>query len=124
SASTGSGGTSAATSAGPVRQQAQNPASNGGRTLADQVKKTPETAGDEGPPGETAAERAIRLKLKFKVDGQEIEEELDEHEIRMRLQKAKGAEKRFEEAARLRKEWEDAVALGKRDPSAAMKQLF
>lgn len=124
SPTTGNGGTSAATSAGPVRQQAQNPASNGGRTLADQVKKPAAPTSDEGPPGETAAERAIRLKMKFKVDGEEIEEELDEHEIRMRLQKSKGAEKRFEEAARLRKEWEDAVALGKRDPAAAMKQLF
>lgn len=123
------GNNAPAGNAGPspqsVRPDARNPASSNGRTLADQVKKTPTPDADGGSAdGETAAERAIRLKMKFKIDGEEVEEELDEHEIRMRLQKSMGAEKRFQEAAMKRKEFEDAVALGKRDPAAAMKQLF
>ena len=115
---------SAPSGGGGVVRTPQNPASSSGRTLSGQVNKPTEPVGGDAPAGETAAEKALRLKLKYKVDGEEIEEELDEHEIRMRVQKGRGAEKRFEEAARMRKQFEDAVALGKRDPAAAMKQLF
>jgi hypothetical protein len=51
----------------------------------------------EGKPGEGAVPQ--KFKFKFQVDGKDVEEEYDEATLRSTLQKAKGADKRFQEAA-------------------------
>lgn len=94
-----------------------------GPSLADQHKeKTPTQT-------QTPAEKkeAERRKYKLKVDGEELEEELDDTEITTRLQKAKAAEKRMAEAAKLKKEFREAVEHGRKSPenlAEAVKKIF
>lgn len=60
----------------------------------------------------TPAEK-IKLKFKHKIDGQEIEEELDEDQIRRERQRWLASDKRFQEAAAERKKNEAYNARGK-----------
>ena len=64
-----------------------------------------------------------RRKYALKVDGQEMEEELTDDEIRVRLQKAHAVDKRFQEVAQQRKQIEDALKLLKHDPAKALKDI-
>lgn len=64
-----------------------------------------------------------RKKFTFKVDGKEIAEELSEHEIQTRLQKALAVEKRFQDVANQRKQIEAALAQIKENPAKALKEL-
>jgi hypothetical protein len=70
--------------------------------------------------GMTAAERR---KYTLKVDGQEIEEELSDDDIRVRLQKAHAVDKRFQEVAQQRKAIEEALKTIKTDPAKALKEI-
>ena len=72
------------------------------------------------PKAPTAAERR---KYALKVDGQEIEEELTDDEIRVRLQKAHAVDKRFQEVASQRKQIEEALKTLKTDPAKALKEI-
>ena len=68
----------------------------------------------------------LKKKLKLKVDGQEIEEEVDlsdEDYLRKQLQLAKVAQRRMQETAQIRKEIEQFAALLKEDPDAALMEL-
>jgi hypothetical protein len=73
--------------------------------------------------GETKAQADARRKFKFKVDGAEIEEELSDNDVHVRLQKAMAVEKRFQEVASQRKQIEDALKTIKSDPAKALKEL-
>jgi len=53
-----------------------------------------------------------RLKFKSKIDGEEIEEEVDYDEVARDRQKWKAADKRFQEAANLKKEAFEVIKLG------------
>ena len=66
---------------------------------------------------------AERRKYALKVDGQEIEEELSDDEIRVRLQKAHAVDKRFAEVANQRKQIEAALNQLKTDPAKALKEI-
>lgn len=72
------------------------------------------------PKAPTAAEKR---RYALKVDGQEIEEELSDDEIRVRLQKAHAVDKRFAEVANQRKQIEAALAQLKTDPAKALKEI-
>lgn len=72
------------------------------------------------PKPPTAAEKR---RYALKVDGQEIEEELSDDEIRVRLQKAHAVDKRFAEVANQRKQIEAALNQLKTDPAKALKEI-
>ncbi len=92
------------------------------RSLADQVSKTPSPSAG-GEPTETRTE-AERRKYRLKVDGKDIEEELTDDQIAVRLQKGHGAERRMQEAAEHRKQLAAWVESFKKDPWAAAKDPF
>lgn len=81
---------------------------------------------DKAPQQQTQAEKVeeARRKYKFKVDGKEWEEELGDDEIRARLQKGLAADKRMQEAAQLRKTFQDAMAYGKDNFDEVAKSMF
>ena len=92
------------------------------------MKPTLGSKPEGAPQGETKAEKAERVaeerrKYKFKVDGSEIEEELSDTDVHVRLQKALAAEKRFKEASDQRKSIEQALKTIKSDPAKALKDL-
>ena len=66
---------------------------------------------------------AQKRRYALKVDGQEIEEELSDDEIRVRLQKAHAVDKRFAEVANQRKQIEAALNQLKTDPAKALKEI-
>lgn len=65
------------------------------------------------------AEKALKRKIKLKIDGEESEEEIDlsnDDELRKHLQMSKVAQKRMSEKAQLEKEIREFVDLLKKDP--------
>jgi hypothetical protein len=58
----------------------------------------------------------VRKKYKYKADGKEIEEELDDNELSGRLAFSKAADKRMKEAADTRKQAEDLFRKLKENP--------
>src|SRR5688572_742490 len=88
---------------------------------ADTVEAKPQT---ETPT--EAAERKAR-KLKLKVDGAEIDYDIDatsDEDLATELQLAKAARKRMQEAADIRKKFTELVQRGQQDPFKAMEELF
>jgi hypothetical protein len=71
----------------------------------------------------TAPTPAEKRRYALKVDGQDIEEELSDDEIRVRLQKAHAVDKRFAEVANQRKQIEAALNQLKTDPAKALKEI-
>jgi hypothetical protein len=88
-------------------------------TLGSPVK-TPAAPKDAAPKAPTPAEKR---RYALKVDGQDIEEELSDDEIRVRLQKAHAVDKRFAEVANQRKQIEAALNQLKTDPAKALKEI-
>lgn len=73
------------------------------------------------PPGETAAEKRLRLKLK--VNGQEQEREFTEAELVARLQKDEAAEERFKKARQAEQRAVRVLEAIRSNPEAAMREL-
>jgi len=97
---------------------------------------TPETPAIETPAVETKVETPEapettevkvetppKKKIKFKVDGEELEEELGDDDLPNVLAKAKGADKRFQEAADMRDKMMKLFEEGKKAPHELLKQL-
>jgi hypothetical protein len=82
--------------------------------------KAPAAPKDSAPKAPTAAEKR---KYQLKVDGQDIEEELSDDDVRVRLQKAHAVDKRFQEVASQRKAIEEALKTIKTDPAKALKEI-
>jgi hypothetical protein len=61
-------------------------------------------------PGETAAQAEARIRVKYKANGQDFEEELDHNTLALRLSRERAAYSKFEEAAKLRKEADERQA--------------
>lgn len=61
-----------------------------------------------------------KKKFKYKADGAEIEEELDDSEITNRLSLAKAAQKRMQEASTTKKQVENFVKALKEDPMSVL----
>lgn len=69
--------------------------------------------------------QAAKKKFKLKVDGQELEEEIDlndEETLKRHLQMSKAAQKRMSEAAQIRKQAEEIVGMFKGDLKSVLKQ--
>jgi len=93
------------------------------RTLADQVKKPEQRPADTAE--ETAARKeAERRRYKLRLEGKELEEELSDDEVSVRLQRAHAAEKRIHEANSLKQQFEEALKYGKENPVEAFEKLF
>jgi hypothetical protein len=84
-------------------------------------KFTPGEKKADAPQPTEEKKAAEKRKYKLKVDGGEEELELSDEEIAVRLQKERAAGKRMQEAAELRKKFQQAVDLIKKDPFAALK---
>lgn len=65
---------------------------------------------------EQTSEVPAKRKYKYKADGQDWEEELDDNEVQKRLSLSKGAYKRMEEAALTKKQAEQFVKMLQEDP--------
>lgn len=63
----------------------------------------------ETPAEGTQAEPPPKVKVKYKANGQDVEEELDEATLSTRLARERGAYSKFEEAAKLRKDAEQML---------------
>lgn len=70
--------------------------------------------------------QALKKKLKIKVDGQELEEEVDfgdEEGLKRHLQKSKAFDKRLKEFSSYKSQVESAFELLQRDPEAFLEQI-
>lgn len=75
-----------------------------------------EIEGNEEGQDNAAPVQPSKRKYKYKADGQEFEEELDESEIGRRLSLSKAAYKRMEEASKTQKQAEQFVKMLQEDP--------
>lgn len=78
----------------------------------------PEAVAPVAPPVAPA-----KKSYKFKVDDQEITEELTDEEVLQRLQKHKGSDKRFQEAAELKRQTERFYQLMKEKPLDMVEKI-
>lgn len=90
------------------------------------------TEGNDGAPNtapEAAAEKPpvpvapSKKSYKFKIDDQEVTEELTDDEVLKHLQKSKGADKRFQEAATLKQQTERFYQLLKEKPLDLIEKI-
>ncbi len=77
---------------------------------------------EAGKDAAAQAAQVQKFKFKFEVDGQETEEEYDEKTLQSALQKAKGADKRFQEANETQKKVARMVEMMK--TPAGLKKLL
>lgn len=89
----------------PNTEAPQKEEENSGNGSSEPQKQTPKEA------AEKALEKQ-KLKFKSKIDGQEIEEEVDYDEVARDRQRWKAADRRFEEAANLKKEAFEIIKYG------------
>jgi hypothetical protein len=73
--------------------------------------------------GQQPSPVSTKQKYKFKVDNEDIEEELSNEELASYLSKARGSDKRFREAASLRSEVEQFVRGLKENPKPYLSKL-
>lgn len=90
----------------------------GGAAPAAPAKGAGDGAADPKAPVTGQEIAAAARKLKLILDGKE--QELPEEEVVKLAQKAKGAEQRFEQAAKIKKHAEQLIDLLKRDPRAVL----
>lgn len=86
--------------------------------MSEELQPQAETAGTPVEKQETAPESK---KYKVKVDG--VESEVDENELLTSYQKGRSADKKFQEAAELRKQLEAFVENVKANPNELLTQL-
>lgn len=85
-----------------------------------QSKASSQVAGQEKKQAQSN-----KKKFKLKVDGQELEEEIDladEETLKRHLQMSKAAQKRMSEAAQVRRQAEELVGMFKGDLKSVLKQ--
>lgn len=80
----------------------------------------PEAKAPATPPAPAAP---AKKAYKFKVDDQEVTEELTDEEVLQRLQKHKGADKRFQEAAEIKRQTERFYQLMKEKPLDMVEKI-
>lgn len=61
-----------------------------------------------------------KRKYKYKVDGREVEEELSDEDVRQHLSMSKAANKRFQEAATIKKQSEQLIKMLRENPEAVL----
>lgn len=80
----------------------------------------PKTSEQSAAPEQVHPPASVKKKFKYKADGAEIEEELDDSEITNRLSLAKAAQKRMQEASTTKKQVESFVKALKEDPMSVL----
>lgn len=114
-------GGSAQTTPQPTTSAAPSPSTSSAKPTSQDVSRETSTSGDvtgAGKKEDTPAQAAAKKLWKYKVDEQDVEEELSDEDVTKLIQKGKGADKRFEEAntkeshikAALKKFFEDPIA--------------
>lgn len=93
-----------------------------------EVSEAPELNGDGTPneqpnKAETKPQPPAKRKYEFEVEGKKETEELDDDEIKARLQKARGADKKFNEADKRFKDAERFYQLMLENPQAVMEKI-
>lgn len=82
---------------------------------------------EETPVEPTKAQvQEMKKRLKLKVDGREIEEEIDlnnEDYLREMLQKGKSADSKFQKASKIEKEMKELIKLFQEDPYEALVKM-
>lgn len=91
--------------------------------MDDVTMEAVDTAVDESSAEESTPQQAAeeRRRLKAKIDGEEIE--VDEEELLRDYQKYKSADKRYQEAAQIRKQAEGVIEYFRQNPAEAMRHL-
>lgn len=77
------------------------------------------TQGTEGTENKAATPEKLLKKYKLKVDGQDVEEEIDlndEETVKRHLQMSKAAQKRMSETAAIKKQAEQFISMLRNDP--------
>lgn len=94
-----------------------------------EVVESTEESGEE-VSAEAAApveeKKPNKKKFKFQIDGKDVEEEVDlddEEGLKQKLQLSKAAHKRMEEAAQMRKDFEQFLNVFKKDPAEVMRAM-
>lgn len=86
-----------------------------------------DSAATETPKEEIKAQiQEMKKKLKLKVDGREIEEEIDfnnEDSLREMLQKGKSADSKFQKASQMEKQMNQLIKLFQEDPESALIKM-
>lgn len=83
----------------------------------------PETTAPESKDPVTPPVTPTKKAYKFKIDDQEVTEELTEEDVTKYLQKAKGADKRFQEAATIKQQTERLYQLLKENPLSVIEKI-
>lgn len=102
--------------------------SNEGAELEASAEELEDIVDDPSSTEQEKKEAAKQLKkiLKVKVNGKEVEREIDfdnDDYLREMIQKGEGADQKFQESAALRKQMEAFVQLMQRDPLKALEKL-
>jgi Txe/YoeB family toxin of Txe-Axe toxin-antitoxin module len=106
----------APTSTPPAADTSAKPKADLGPNSKLAEPKAPVDATGKAPETPSEKKEAERRKYKLKVDGQEFEEDLNDDEIAIRLQKARAAERRMQESAEVKKAARQLFEDLKRDP--------
>ncbi len=89
---------------------------------AEEEERPPEEGGEEKPPEEPPAGDDSETIVEYKVDGQLVQQPL--REVTRLASKAAAADRRFQEAANMRKEFNNSLEYLKTNPMEAMLGLF
>lgn len=111
----------------PATSREVNPAEAEATPVEEVVETKPEDKAVDKQTKDAAKKEEKRLKkLKLKVDGQEIEEEIDlddEETLKKHLQMSKAAQKRMSEAAQLKKDVESFLENLKGNTAETLKMM-
>lgn len=86
--------------------------------MENQQPPAAETQETEVQAQETEVQTPVKRKVKYKADGEDFEEELDDQEIASRLSLAKAAHKRMSESSTQKKQMQQFLETLKKDPMA------
>jgi hypothetical protein len=100
---------------------------DGTNSEATETEETVEVEAKDSPKEEIKAQiQEMKKKLKLKVDGREIEEEIDlnnEEYLREMLQKGKSADSKFQKASQIEKQMNQLIKLFKENPEEALLKM-
>ena len=99
---------------------------NGVDQTEEQETQETEQTPEEQEKAEKAAVQEMKKRLKLKVDGREVEEEIDfnnEDYLREMLQKGKSADSKFQKASQMEKEMKQLIKLFQEDPYEALMRM-
>lgn len=119
----------AASSAAPTPAQSSDPVKNATNEVLkglpqDQKNKNAqpvEATGEIEDTGEDLPKEVAKKNFKLKVDGRDVE--VDEGELVKRAQMGYSADKKWQEAAEMKKQLQDFIGFLQKDPASALEQM-